>query len=193
MLNRIVVLALVLVLTSLFPGCTGRLSTQTGVTPEATPTSTLTSSPTPTAMSTVSPTQQFEVTNIAFFDYNGNGNKEDSEPAISGIKLTYQPGNTSCVTDKNGLGTVKVPAGSYTVLVDDSSGIFKYILSSVSEFSNIQDGLKVNISNKEEVMIPLAQGFMTWPFTPYTSVGMIYFFDPEDPAIDPLSMCHEGT
>lgn len=147
-----------------------------------------------TPTSIVEPIQQlFTVTNRVFFDYNGNGIKEGIEPAIPSIKLIYQPGNISCIADKNGLGTVKVPAGSYTISIDDSSNKFNYILTSVSEIADITDGLKVDINQNEEISIPLAQGFLTWPFPRFISYGFIYFFEPQDPTLDPLSVCEGGT
>jgi hypothetical protein len=154
----------------------------------------ITTTPAQLPASTGKPGQQlFEVTNKVFFDYDGNGIKEGIEPAIPNIELTYQPGDISCVTDKNGLGTVKIPAGSYTVSINDSSNQFKFILNSQSKFSDIKDGLKTNISKNQEISIPLAQGFLTWPFRSNVVPGIIYFFEPEDPTLDPLTMCNEGT
>jgi hypothetical protein len=155
---------------------------------------TATTKPVQTPTSTVGPNQLIEVTNRIFFDYSGNGIQEYGEPAIPDIRLIYQPGNISCLTNEGGLGTVKVPAGSYTISIDDSSNKFQYILNSVSEITDIGDGLNVDIISKgEEISIPLAQGFLTWPFLEGVNYEMIYFFKPEDPAIDPLSVCEGGT
>ena len=108
----------------------------------ATPTPTATPAPTPTA--SVEPGTLVEVTNRVFFDYNGNG-RQDGEPALPDITLTYQPGNVSCVTDRNGVGTIEVPAGSYHIAVADPASQFHYILT--AETTEIDDGLNVDISH----------------------------------------------
>jgi hypothetical protein len=184
-MNRLILVALVVIaLVSGIISCTPTLAHLIPATPA------------PTSASTVGHNKPlFEVTNRVFFDYNGNGIQDNAEPAIPGIKLTYQPENISCVADKNGLGTVKVPAGSYTISINDSSNKFNYILTSVSEITDIKDGLKVNISKSEEIPIPLAQGFLTWPFPEDVSCGLVYFFGPEDPTADPSTIfaCEGGT
>ena len=183
-----VAVALILTVTS----CPAPSSPGATQTPQP-PTGSETPTPTPTSTIPIDPGQKVEVTARAFFDYNGNGTRQGGEPAISGINLTYQPSNIGSTTDKNGLVTVKLYPGSYTVSVNDPSGKYKYILDSTTEFASIGDGLKVDISGEEELPIPLAQGFYSWPFTPRTGYGAIYYFQPDDPTIDPLSLCEGGT
>lgn len=110
------------------------------------------------------------VANSAFFDYNGDGIQESGEPNIEGIELEYKPGNYTCITDKDGKGVVNIPAGSYRLSIDNP-GKFRYFLPSISEVIKIEDGLSENITENETVAVPLAEGFLTWPFpsnTKYT-------------------------
>ena len=136
--------------------------------------------------------QPIEVTNRVFFDYNGNGIQEQNDPAIPDIGLIYQPGGITCLTNEEGLGTVKVHAGSYNVSIDDPYNKFNYILTPETT-TDIEDGLNVEISNNEEISIPLAQGFLTWPFPEYVSYYSAHFFETDDPTLDPLSFCEGGT
>jgi hypothetical protein len=138
--------------------------------------------------------QIVEVTSQVFFDYDGNGIKTGVEPALADIEVTFQPGDYRCVTDKKGSGSMKIPAGNYTVSVNDPAHQFKFILNSQSSFSSIKGGFKISIRKSQEVPIPLAEGFLTWPFKSNAAInGIIYYFQPEDPTIDPLTTCEEGT
>ena len=73
-----------------------------------------TTAPSPVSTPTPEPTL-FEVEHLAFHDYNGNGVQNIGEPPIEGIILTYQPGETSCITDKDGKSSVNITAGNYHV------------------------------------------------------------------------------
>jgi hypothetical protein len=142
----------------------------------------------------VSEQQPITVTNNCFQDYNGNGIQDGGEYGIEGIKLTYQPGDISCTTDRNGKGVVTLEkAGSYSISIDDPSSQYKYILSSITEFVEIRNGINVNISKSKEIAIPLGEGFLTWPFARETSVGIIWFFESNDPTADPLAFCTGTT
>lgn len=159
------------------------------------PAAVIPATPEPTATEAAeSEGQIVEVTSKVFFDYDGNGIKTGVEPVLADIEVTFQPGNFRCVTDTKGSGSMKIPAGSYTVSVNDPSHQFKFILNSQSSFSSIKDGFKISIRKNQEIPIPLAEGFLTWPFKSTAAInGIIYYFQPEDPTIDPLTTCEEGT
>jgi hypothetical protein len=142
----------------------------------------------------ISGQQPITVTNRCFQDYNGNGIQDGGEYGIEGIKLTFQPGDTSCITDRNGKGVINLEkGGSYSISIDDPSGKYKYILSSITEFVEIKNGINVNINKSKEIAIPLGEGFLTWPFAQETSVGIIWFFEASDPSLDPLAFCSGTT
>lgn len=130
---------------------------------------------------TQTPKQLFEINNLTFHDYNGDGIQENGEPSLEGIKLIYNPGNIVGVTDKDGKSTVKVPAGNYTISVSDSSGKYRYILPSISEVMPIENGLKISIDKQKDVLIPVAEGFLTIPFTKDTRITKQYSYFDLDP------------
>jgi len=74
-------------------------------TPTATPTPLPTSTPTPTA--TPTPITTFALSGVVFFDYNGNGIRDEGEPPISGAKV--QVGSLTAATG---------PDGSYTICLE---------------------------------------------------------------------------
>ncbi len=131
-----------------------------------------------------------EVTNVAFFDYNGDGILSGGEYEVSGITLTYNPGNISCVTDRKGQAKVQLVPGNYKVSVSDASNKFTYLTLSKNEFNKIGDGLTINVQKNQQVSIPLAQGFLTWPFYSGTPVGVIWYFEPTR---DPTVFCSDST
>lgn len=137
--------------------------------------------------------QPVEVSNVAFFDYNGDGILSGGEPTLPGITLTYQPGNVSCVTDSNGQAKVELAPGSYSVTINDPSNKFKYITLSNTEFVGIGDGLKVNVRKNQQVSVPLAQGFLTWPFTPDVHVGIVWYFEPTGTQTNSSGFCSDNS
>jgi hypothetical protein len=160
-------LAMLATFVALFDACAGP------PTPLETPTPTI-----PPPITQPAPTPiLLQVTNLTFFDYNGNGIQDSGEPPIEGIKLTYQPGDVSCITDKDGKGTVNIQAGSYKLSVNDPSKKFRYIFPSVAEVIAIEDGLSVMIDKNSQVLVPLAEGFLTLPILSGTKYEIDRFYD----------------
>jgi hypothetical protein len=137
--------------------------------------------------------QLLTVTNVAFFDYNGDGIDNGGEPELPGITLTYQPGNISAITDSNGQAKVQLAPGNYSVTVTDPSNQFKYLTLSNTEFVTIGSGLKVNVTKNQQVSVPLAQGFLTWPFASGTHVGIVYYFEPTGTSANPSGFCSDNS
>jgi hypothetical protein len=137
--------------------------------------------------------QLVEVTNVAFFDYNGDGLENGGEPELQGITLTYQPGNISAATDKNGEAKVQLPPGNYSVTVSDPSNQFKYLTLSNTEFVGIENGLRVNVQKNGRVSVPLAKGFLTWPFSSGVHVGIVYYFEPIGTAANSSGFCSDNS
>ena len=155
-------------------------STPTGTptptaTPTATPTSTPTSTPTPTATPTPVPT--FTLSGVVFFDYNGNGIRDEGEPPISGAKV--QVGSLTATTGPDGSYTLKgVPRGQQQVRL--SAPGFRYISLSVEAFQPAERPVSLVVKGDTRRDWGLMQGFLTLPFPAGVrfSVDRYYDHDP---------------
>lgn len=139
--------------------------------PTATPTPTETATPTETPEPTDTPTpipptatpEVGDLSALAFHDYNGNGSQDEAEPPVAGIIAVA--GDLRCATDSDGRCSLgQLPFGEYNLALEDPSGMFRYVLSSVWEIRSIGDALDVSVSDDTEVLIPLGHGFLTLPF-----------------------------
>jgi murein DD-endopeptidase MepM/ murein hydrolase activator NlpD len=133
-------------------------------TPTATPTPQPTSTPTPTATPTPIPT--FTLFGVVFFDYNGNGIRDEGEPPIPGAKV--QVGSLTATTGPDGSYTLKgVPRGRQQVRL--SAPGFRYISLSVEAFQPAERPVAVTVEGDVRRDWGLMQGFLTLPFDSSTT------------------------
>ncbi|MHC1782583.1 MAG: M23 family metallopeptidase [Anaerolineaceae bacterium] len=122
----------------------------------------------------------YDVTFLAFHDYDGNGIMEKGEPALAGILNKTCAGE--CTTGVDGTCTVKAPAGNNLVFVTDTRDVetfekMRFIPNSISEVRTTRQGLDFTADEEETVQVPLGQGFLTWPLYCATKGEVSYFFD----------------
>lgn len=152
--------------------------------------------PAPAATQTPEPTQTptpqtFRVTFFAFHDFNGNGKRDDVEPILEGIAVTNSSGK--CVTDDDGkCENVKTLSGENQFRITDDRNIplfekMSHILQSVYEVKTIKEGLKLDISGDSLINIPLAQGFLTKPFSSQSKYKIKNYLDLDK------TLCPSGT
>jgi len=136
-------------------------------TPE--PTSTPTSTPTPRA----TPLPIFTLSGVIFFDYNGNGIRDENEPPITGA--TVQAGSLVATTSSDGVYSLQVPAGTHSVKV--SANGFHYISLSLEAFQSSQQPVTVRIEGDTRQDWGLMQGFLTLPYPCGSEATIISYFD----------------
>jgi murein DD-endopeptidase MepM/ murein hydrolase activator NlpD len=143
----------------------------------ATPTPQPTITPTPTATPTPIPT--FTLSGAVFFDYNGNGIRDEGEPPIPGAKV--QVGSLIATAGPDGSYTLKgVPQGKQQVRL--SAPDFRYISLSVEAFQPAERPVSVTVEGDAHRDWGLMQGFLTLPFkccpqytrpSPFGFTGMV--------------------
>jgi hypothetical protein len=123
------------------------ISTPT-VIPTATPTPQPTSTPTPPP--TLTPIPTFTLSGVVFFDYNGNGIRDEGEPPIPGAKV--QVGSLTATTGPDGSYTLKgVPRGKQQVRL--SAPGFRYISLSVEAFQPAERPVTVTVEGDMRIGI----------------------------------------
>jgi len=157
--------------------------------PTDTPTSTPTATRTPKPTSTPTRVPTYALSGTVFFDYNGNGLRDEGEPPIEGVAIRVA--GLSTTTGPNGSYSLAgVAAGSQEVYVEsptqEAATAFRYInrflgwadipayqMNGVSvptqhladtEVQPLHEPLGVTLSGDQTVDIGLMQGFLTWPF-----------------------------
>ncbi|HUS71297.1 MAG TPA: hypothetical protein VM075_11060 [Anaerolineae bacterium] len=171
--------------------------TATPTLPSETPTTTATHTPTatPAATPTFEPTSTptsiptYNLSGTVFFDYNGNGLRDQGEPAIEGAPIRVA--GLSTTSEPDGTYSVAgVPAGTQQVYVEsptqEPATAFRYInrflgwvdipayeMNGVSvpaqhladtEVDAIDRPLSVVLTNDERLDMALMLGFLTLPF-----------------------------
>ena len=172
-----------------------RTAVPTAPVPTVTPTQPATATSAPTATTTPEPTNTptavptYTLSGTVFFDYNGNGLRDEGEPPIEGAPIRVAGLSTTSGLD----GTYSlsgVPAGTQRVYVDsptqEPATAFRYInrflgwvdvpayeISGVSvpaqrvpdtAISPIDRALVTAVSGGQSLDIALMQGFLTLPF-----------------------------
>ena len=102
---------------------------------------------------------------IAFYDFNGNGEKELTEPLLGNITIRTSLG--IWMTDKEGVAIVDVPCWSRVieVIIPEQLEKFKYVTWSEEKLDYIPDNrLLIMLKSLNTTLnLPLAQGFLTFP------------------------------
>jgi len=179
----IVFLLINLALSACVPAPTPTPSATPLPTATATPTSAPTSTPTPTATPTPIPT--FVLSGIVFFDYNGNGIRDEGEPPIPGAKV--QVGSLTATAGPDGSYVLKgVPRGKQQVRL--SAPGFRYISLSVEAFQPVERPVPVTVEGDTRRDWGLMQGFLTWialgtPIIVDPREGDYFDHDPTDAAL----------
>jgi hypothetical protein len=97
---------------------------------------------------------------VVFFDYNGNGIRDEGEPPIPGAKV--QVGSLTATTGPDGSYTLKgVPRGKQQVRL--SAPGFRYISLSVEAFQLAERPVTVTVEGDTRRDWGLMQGFWTLP------------------------------
>jgi len=158
----------------------------------ASPTSTtMTSELTSTSVFSSTSTQAVQLASLngrLFFNYNGNGVQDATEPAIAGalVQLKNETGTiiAQAVTDSSGDYSLEdVRAGTYKLHlgVDQfSDKRLTYMCTSPDEFRAVSDDYHVSLKEDSSLNIGLMEGFLTMPFLTETrfSIGRYYDWDP---------------
>jgi murein DD-endopeptidase MepM/ murein hydrolase activator NlpD len=159
------------------PTCV-RSTEAVSATPTGTPTLTPTHTPQPTNTPTPRPT--YTLSGTVFFDYNGNGLRDEGEPPIEGIPIRVDGLSTSSGPDGKYL-IAGVPAGSQHVYVEsptqDPATAFRYISLSLEAFQPIEEPLAVAVNGNTSLHIALMHGFLTLPFACATEYPIYSWFD----------------
>jgi len=131
----------------------------------------------------------YSVKGTVFHDYNGNGIRENSEPAIPGIEIDLCSGDISIKsvnTDLNGAYSIQLDEkGSYSLYVNKSNVLgpndqpYRYISISKEEFKKIADSLEIAVDGNTEKDIAVMQGFLTLPFGPDAKLSEYDWLDNE--------------
>ena len=147
---------------------------------------------TPTTPPTQPPaqTQTYTLQGTVYHDYNGDGIKEENEPAIPGVEMgLMNPVPLFLLqkvkTDANGEYGLQVKKGIYTLSVDSNNVLgyndqsYRYLNISNEEFRKITDPLELEVNSDMNKDIALMQGFLTLPFGPdkKNQFETIYFKD----------------
>jgi len=130
--------------------------------------------PTPT------PVSAFTLSGLVFFDYNGNGVRDDNEPGIPGA--TVRIGNLAATTASDGSYTLQgVPKGKQAIRL--SAEGFRYISLSLEAFQSSEQPVSLMIDDHTRRDWGLMQGFLTLPFKCETVISFIIHVDVDpDPA-----------
>ncbi|MCX7839538.1 MAG: M23 family metallopeptidase, partial [Anaerolineae bacterium] len=111
-----------------------------------------------------------------------NTGPEAGEEFLPNMKFEYRSLKdnslvASCVTNEYARCEVKVPEGTYNIYLSDPSGRFKYIFPDTKSTLEIDKPLtKIIDQNNKTVTVPIAEGFLVWPFprgTSYIGGGLI--------------------
>ena len=104
----------------------------------------------------------FEVSGTCFFDYNGNGIKNDHEPPLAGISVRI--GDREAKTDSSGAYRLTgVPAGHHLVRIVAPPDL-TYLSCSLKAFQSLQLPLELDVEGDVCRDLALMQGFLTLPF-----------------------------
>lgn len=145
--------------------------TQTA-TPTETPEPTATPTPTPTGTPTPLPT--FTLSGVVFFDYNGNGVRDEGEPPIPGA--TVQVGSLIATTGADGVYTLeRVPRGNQQVRL--SAPGFRYTALSLEAFQSSERPISVTVNGDIQRDWGMMQGFLTLPVKCGAPVEYLTFVD----------------
>ena len=134
--------------------------------PEATPTG---GAVVPTATAAPpTPVPTYTVSGTVFFDYNGDGLRDEGEPPIEGVPIRVAGLSTTSGPDGR-YSLAGVPAGRQRVQVEsptqETATAFRYMSSSVKAFQSIDEPIIVQVADDAELDVALMQGFLTLPLT----------------------------
>ena len=138
-----------------------------------TPTSRPTATPTPQPTNTPTPIPTYTLSGTVFFDYNGNGLRDEGEPPIEGVPISVGGLNTTSGPEGS-YSLAGVPAGRRRIMVDAHDS-FTYIVPSVVDARPLTRGLDIVVDGDETVVVPLARGPLTWPICGAASTITFYF------------------
>jgi murein DD-endopeptidase MepM/ murein hydrolase activator NlpD len=129
------------------------------------PTPTVTAIPEPTNTPTPLPT--YTLSGTVFFDYNGNGLRDEGEPPIEGVPIRVAELNTTSGPDGS-YSLLGIPADTHEVYVespDTESGGFRYVTTPASAIQQtIGEPIPVLLDQDQGLNIGLGIGFLTLPF-----------------------------
>ncbi len=129
-------------------------------------------------------TEQYLVSIFAFHDYDGNGKRDRRERSIEGIRISTA--DLTYVTSRDGKADLGyVQSGRYALAIQDPSNKFRYIFPSVSEVRPVGDELEIAVDRDMEVLLPLAEGFLTSPYRVRVRHKPLYVdIDPQESILD---------
>lgn len=112
---------------------------------------------------------------LVFWDYDGNGSINSDEKLLENIVIRID--GIECVTKADGTCRLAgVQQGSQTIGISAPQN-FKFILPSVSERIQINNGLPIEIINSSIINIPLAEGTVILPFPKSVSYLVNSWYD----------------
>lgn len=111
---------------------------------------------------------------VVFFDYNGDGTRQPSEPGIK--EAWVSAGGQSVTTGCDGVFFFRgLPAAAYDVTI--SADGFRYLSLSVSEFRSASAPIRVTTGEHTQHDFGLMQGFLTLPYHRETPYSIVEYFD----------------
>jgi murein DD-endopeptidase MepM/ murein hydrolase activator NlpD len=135
---------------------------------------------TPIPTATPYPILTYALSGIIFFDYDGNGKKDEGEPPIEAALLTV--GDNSDTSDINGSYFLdSLSDGKQSVYIRSPSqepqSLFRYISISLQAFQTIDQPLLVSLNGDMRLDIGLMQGYLTLPYAPKTTIVVLSYDD----------------
>lgn len=180
-------IAAIIILAILLAGCAtpAPVPTATTVPPTEAPAITPTQTPSPTQRptSTPEPTSTpiptYTLSGTVFFDYNGNGLRDEGEAPIKGVPIRVAGLSTTSGPDGS-YSLVGVPAGNQQVYVEsptqDPGTAVRYIALSLEAYQPIEEPIILSLNGKTSLDIALMQGWLC--LTPKYSIYSYFDLDP---------------
>jgi len=148
-------------------------------------TPTLTVVPSTSTVTTVSGTSTpkgFKLFGAIFFDYNGNGKQEKSEPPIPNVTVAVNGANLT-VSNSTGWYVIEsVSKGEHSLRVYGPRNC-RYMCESAEEFRRSDETYRIQVNNDTRKDIGMMEGFLTLPFSASTPIEVTDYFD-HDPGLD---------
>lgn len=116
-----------------------------------------------TITSTITSESRRNLSGKIFFDRNLNGVQDSGEPAVKGVEVKSDGGETS-ITNDDGEYSLDLKEGTHSLSITAPEN-FKYMRTSRVDLMNITQRYTVNLLEDIKLNIGLMEGFLTLPYS----------------------------